>query len=521
MALLKTAGIEINKEQRTVHYQQQPLALKGLTFDMFLALVEANNEVVSIDTLAERVWKGKVVSDDTIAQRISLLRKALPEHASTHIESARSEGYRWLAKVDHTDINDASPKKKKLGAAVIVITLLIAVGFSVFWFSDQEQPLNDQMVLDPNNIPGHGLDADVFTRVKLARAQQYANALTAESNVIAVKMYRELLESDNSNPLFKLGLAQTLLYGVAEFNSDPRVLEEAESLSAELIELNQFQPQYLWLRGFYYETAKQMQLALDTYEAALAQSPDDPQITLSLANLYAEKGRLFEAMQLNVKPSIRGESRQLRQIARLLYLTDQTELARDWLNASLQLAPNDASASFELAKFLMVNDRPTEAMEVITEFHQSAKGNAESHLLEFFLQLYFEETNLAETALIAAEAAQPESVQVLAWRQWFNKQQAKPLSFIQVGVTKTDWPTSLVAGCVQAMANDNTQEALLLLTRALRLGYLDYKYILHMPAFIPLQDNPMFNEILLLMQQRQIEEKRRIVAIQIPELGSS
>lgn len=521
MALLKTAGIEINKEQRTVRYQQQLLPLKGLTFDMLLALVDANNEIVSLEALSEQVWKGKVVSDDTIAQRISLLRKALPEHASVNIESARSEGYRWLAKVEIGTSQKPVSHKTVIALFAIATVIAVVIGLSLTWFKSEPQSLTDQMVLDPTNIPGHGLDADVFTRVKLARAQQYANALTTESNIIAIKMYRELLDTDPQNPLFRLGLAQTLLYGVSVFHADRVMLEEAEELSASLLALNPLQPQYLWLRGFYFETAKEMQSALDNYEAAYSQSSEDAQIALSLAHLYAESGRLYDAMRLNITPSIRGESRQLRQIAQLLYLTDQTDIANDWLNASVQLAPDDAVASFELAKYLMVNDRHSQALEVISEFHLNAKGNANSYVLEFILQFYFEEMTLAESALAEAERVQPQAPIVIAWRQWFNQLQSVPVTSSVPALSDNNWPNAQVAGCIQALAQDDTDTALVLLTRATRMGFLDYKYIMQMPAFDILQDNPMFTELLLMMKQRQEEQKRLVERLAIPELGGA
>lgn len=201
--VISTADLEIDIDERCVTHQSNIVTLKGLTFDMLAELLKADNQVVSIEELADKVWKGKVVSDDTIAQRISLLRKALPDYADGYIESVRSEGYRWLPSIKrHT----MSPSKKAtlrrrgyaFGGAMVFL-------LGVAYWSTQQSPQNP-IITDPEDFVGHGLDVNVFTRVKLARAQQYANALTPRSNTIAITLYRELLESELDSPDVVLSL---------------------------------------------------------------------------------------------------------------------------------------------------------------------------------------------------------------------------------------------------------------------------------------------------------------------------
>jgi DNA-binding winged helix-turn-helix (wHTH) protein len=64
-------------------------------------LVEQSGRLVSKQTLLDHVWAGTFVSDDTIAQRISVLRKALGEDAaaSRFIETVPKRGYRFVAQV--------------------------------------------------------------------------------------------------------------------------------------------------------------------------------------------------------------------------------------------------------------------------------------------------------------------------------------------------------------------------------------------------------------------------------------
>ena len=69
--------LEINAGTREVRRGADVLNLPGLTFDLFLALVQSAPDVLSHDDLEQRVWHGRAVSPETLAQRVKLVRDAL------------------------------------------------------------------------------------------------------------------------------------------------------------------------------------------------------------------------------------------------------------------------------------------------------------------------------------------------------------------------------------------------------------------------------------------------------------
>lgn len=75
--------------------------LPRLSFDLLLALVRAAPNVLSNSDLMERVWKGLVVTPETVNQRAKLLRDALGDdpREPRYIEGLRSRGYRIIAPV--------------------------------------------------------------------------------------------------------------------------------------------------------------------------------------------------------------------------------------------------------------------------------------------------------------------------------------------------------------------------------------------------------------------------------------
>lgn len=78
-----------------------PVPLPPKEFETLRVLVERPGQLVSKQTLLDLVWAGTFVGDDTIAQRISLIRKALggdPE-GSKYIETVPKRGYRFVGRV--------------------------------------------------------------------------------------------------------------------------------------------------------------------------------------------------------------------------------------------------------------------------------------------------------------------------------------------------------------------------------------------------------------------------------------
>jgi DNA-binding winged helix-turn-helix (wHTH) protein len=78
-----------------------PVPLPPKEFETLRLLVERHGQLVSKQTLLDRVWAGTFVGDDTIAQRISLIRKALggDPAGSKYIETVPKRGYRFVAAV--------------------------------------------------------------------------------------------------------------------------------------------------------------------------------------------------------------------------------------------------------------------------------------------------------------------------------------------------------------------------------------------------------------------------------------
>jgi TolB-like protein/DNA-binding winged helix-turn-helix (wHTH) protein/Tfp pilus assembly protein PilF len=101
----RIADLLLDTGQATLSRAGHELALPKLSFDLLAVLAEAAPRVLTPDDLMERVWRGVVVSPETISQRVKLLRDALGDDAAQprYVASVRGRGYRLVASVERLD----------------------------------------------------------------------------------------------------------------------------------------------------------------------------------------------------------------------------------------------------------------------------------------------------------------------------------------------------------------------------------------------------------------------------------
>ncbi|MEM1434002.1 MAG: winged helix-turn-helix domain-containing protein [Pseudomonadota bacterium] len=107
------------------------LKVSGLTFDLLVALAEAAPALASQEMLAEKVWNGRPVSPETLAQRVKMLREALGDDARQprYVELVRGQGYRLLSEPRAPGAERAW-RRRWLGLS-LALAVVAAVGLGV------------------------------------------------------------------------------------------------------------------------------------------------------------------------------------------------------------------------------------------------------------------------------------------------------------------------------------------------------------------------------------------------------
>jgi adenylate cyclase len=103
--------VTIDVARRQVQRNGTDLEFGKLTYELLLVLAEAAPGVVTHEELAERLWVGRLVTRNTMKQRIRLLRQALSDDADKprYVSVVRGQGYHLIPPVE--PVYDAWPQR--------------------------------------------------------------------------------------------------------------------------------------------------------------------------------------------------------------------------------------------------------------------------------------------------------------------------------------------------------------------------------------------------------------------------
>lgn len=99
--VFRVGDLKVDVAQARLWQDGREVVLPRLSFDLLVALAEAAPAIASTGALLGRVWPGLVVNDETVTQRVKLLRAALGDEprAPRYVQVVRSRGYRLLPEV--------------------------------------------------------------------------------------------------------------------------------------------------------------------------------------------------------------------------------------------------------------------------------------------------------------------------------------------------------------------------------------------------------------------------------------
>src|SRR3954471_13583298 len=126
----------LDLERGCVLAGNEEIAIRPKTFEFLRYLVSNPGRLVSKDELLTAVWPNVIVSDDSLVQCVTELRRALKDHDQHLIKTVQRRGYRFEAAVS-ADSPAAAPRpadnppprhgRRKIGHARHAM-MLIAIG---------------------------------------------------------------------------------------------------------------------------------------------------------------------------------------------------------------------------------------------------------------------------------------------------------------------------------------------------------------------------------------------------------
>lgn len=523
--VIYSGDLKLEQMTKSVFLNDQPIELKGLNYRFLEALLLSNNKLLSYEDLAQQVWGNAAVSEETIAQRASLLRKAISDSEKRYFEAVRGRGYQWLKAIRFEVFNDAAnavelntetglKSHKASYKASFMLSAVCIVAVLVFAFSQ----LNNKAVDNGESQP---LVEHQSAPLILQKADEFAAQHTQEGNKIALELYKKYLDEHSASAPVLFAYAQALIERAAKFEQHGQHLAEAALVISQLAQLETHSLALWWLKGYYADVMGEIDNAIAHYEKSLTLQETPMQRTAgSLAYLYTQRGRLYEATQLNLT-ALQGRGQyRLLQLAEIFYLLDLNPHASEWSNAAYLIAPNDGFISVHYAKTRLSNQHYDEAKAVINKLHQLGVETEDSYRL--LAQLAIIDKNWQDAAhwLEQGLMLAPDSIYLQSMNYWLMISKLnKPAKLTStIDGTNAIWPNAIVAASIIPITDGDKDGAMALLNKAFQLGFLDYRALLQNPIFEPLHAMREFQTLLENMQQVVQTERAKVSLIQLPDL---
>lgn len=159
------------------------IPMPRLTFDLFAALVRRAPDVVTIDELMDAVWPNVVISEETVTQRVRLLREALgPQHRDM-VSTVRGRGYRIAAPVKVAEpasplADHSSRKRYGILAATLMLSVIAGSAWLIATRKDAITDKNERPTLESESGPS--IAVLPFTNMSDDQTADYFSAGVAE-----------------------------------------------------------------------------------------------------------------------------------------------------------------------------------------------------------------------------------------------------------------------------------------------------------------------------------------------------
>jgi len=472
--------------------------LTGLTARTLDVLIAHAPHPVSLETFAEEAWRQTHLSEDTLAQRIAQLRKALGDNprAPEFIRTLRGEGYALIAPVEtlgnETDIpDDASPSgglpiELKLLGGVLIAAIL---GLGVNWM---QQALTAPMAATVSDASGPVRPVDAM----LSRAGAMIALQDEDGTRRAIALLQDARTLAPEDPRAMTLLAVALCTEATKYGGQR--IEEAEALARAALDRDPQNARAWSALGYALDAQSRSDEALAAYGQSLAYEPDNGAALSSMAYLLSVQGRLYEALQADVRALELGRGRVYTelQVANVLRLLGDDARSAAFEARADMLNPDHPVVLSGLAEAALARGANVEARAFLTRLPQARSTGALQRLLGRLALLEGDREEAVARFETAGDDALYERI-------------ALGLESVEIE-NKSQWPEQHVRFAEIASAQGDDIQALEDLNTAVNLGWRDAGALRHSPFLTDLVESGQMEPLFARIQQQIAAQAERL-----------
>ena len=496
----------IDVPRQRVERDGAPLDVGGLSFRLLEFMLEQGQRVVGFDELIERVWAPAVVNEETVTQRVRLLRQALGDDGrnSRYLRSVRGRGYQLCVapqREDEPRIDATPPARRKRHIALAGVALIaLAISVIAWWIQRPDETKKPQSPL-------------------LQRAAYYAGIGQRDDNERAIALYRQRLQEAPDDRDAMIGLSRALSAEACLYNGDATQLDHAQAMAERVIAADPRNAAAHAALGYSFDCRGRIDDALRGYERALSLDPSNDGARASAAYLYERRGRLAEALAANLAVRDPSRVRFLQiQIAANLDLLGYTAEAESRYRRSFQLYPDNVFSNLAWPSFLMRHGRHAEAQAALEEAMNRGTDHAGLHVVAAELAWSRDDRDIAREEAARAVALRPHSSFPRSVQSAFA--QVRPPSetlraqaeSLRAGLREGSDPIDGIDAALLLDTAGDRDAAIAALRDAIAMGYRDAGYLRASPLFAGLRESARFDEALAAIDTAIAREREAVRA---------
>ncbi|SEO32895.1 DNA-binding winged helix-turn-helix (wHTH) domain-containing protein [Luteibacter sp. UNC138MFCol5.1] len=504
--------LTIDLARQRVERDGRWLDVTGLSFRLLACLLEHADRAVGFDELMAEVWAPAVVNEETVTQRVRLLRQALGDDARQprYVRTVRGRGYQLGA--PPVPLANGGAHRRFLWPAVAAVGVLAVGGVALAFLShDRKPPASAQ-------------------RDVLDRARWYAAMGQRENNERALALYERALRDAPDDVDALAGASRARSARTCLYNASADEAREGLKLASRAVSVRADSGNAWSALGYARDCLGDIAGAIGGYERAVRLDPDDDASRASAAYLYQEQGRLADALRANL--DMRGDPARVRfrevQVAREYELLGFTAQAETHYRHVFDLSPDNVFGNIAWPAFLFAQGRLDDARTAVAESRARGTARAELAQLDGELALSRGDRAGAAHAFAEAKALRPDASLPATLAALHGEAPVDPawlrerIAGLRTALHDDPWPSSRLELALLLQAAGDTEGAVAALSDAVERGWRDAAYLRVSPLFASLRQAPAFNDVVDAIARRVAAERQRVREAPWcpPELGS-
>jgi DNA-binding winged helix-turn-helix (wHTH) protein/Tfp pilus assembly protein PilF len=479
------------------------LDVNGLSFRLLQYLLEQEQRVVGFDELIAQVWAPAIVNEETVTQRVRLLRQALGDDGRRprYLRSVRGRGYQLCVPAQGLQAplrpERAAGNRRRAwwASAVAIATLGVGAGAWLRNGGDRAEPVSPLQ----------------------QRAAYYAGIGQRDDNERAIALYLQRLQEAPDDSAALLGLSRAYSARVCLYNGDPGWAERAQVLAERVVSAEPRNASAHAARAYSFDCRGRIDEALRGYERATQLDSGADNSRASAAYLYERRGRLADALAANLAVREPSRVRFLQiQIASNLDLLGYAAAAETRYRHQFRLYPDNVFSNLSWPAFLMRHGRDAEAQAALDQAFARGTEHPGLSLLAAELALRRGDRDAALRALDRARRLRPQGSlpRTLAWLLAERRPPAQTLraqaESLRAGLGRGREPLDGLEAAVLFDAAGDRDAALATLGATVQAGYRDATYLRASPWFAALRSDPRFASMLADIDRAVARERARV-----------